>query len=248
MQREVENKGLRHKICFSVATYNIHRCTGLDGRQDLNRIAEVIRELDATIVGLQEVAFNHGKDTNSNQLAYIAGATGLQAVATSAALHRSAAYGNSLLIKEGLVKIRHHDLSLPGRKPRGAIEAELEIGGMLVRIVVAHFGLRNSERYIQARRILAIISSQPGFPTILLGDFNEWFQGSAFLRLFSEHFGDTPVRRTFPSRFPVLALDRIWVAPKESLLELEVHDNSKARIASDHLPLKAKVAFFDDGV
>jgi endonuclease/exonuclease/phosphatase family metal-dependent hydrolase len=36
-----------------VATYNVHRCRGIDGRVRPARIAEVLRE-DADVVALQE--------------------------------------------------------------------------------------------------------------------------------------------------------------------------------------------------
>ena len=54
-------------------------------------------------------------------------------------------------------------------------------------------------------------------------------------------FGPMPSLRTFPSRFPVFALDRIWVQPRASLLDVRVHRTPLARRASDHLPLTARV-------
>jgi endonuclease/exonuclease/phosphatase family metal-dependent hydrolase len=38
-----------------VASYNIHKCRGLDRRTDPERIAKIIAELDADVVALQEI-------------------------------------------------------------------------------------------------------------------------------------------------------------------------------------------------
>ncbi|MEZ5416899.1 MAG: hypothetical protein R2708_06100 [Vicinamibacterales bacterium] len=38
-----------------IATYNIHRCRGMDARTSAQRIASVIAGLDADVVALQEV-------------------------------------------------------------------------------------------------------------------------------------------------------------------------------------------------
>jgi endonuclease/exonuclease/phosphatase family metal-dependent hydrolase len=47
---------------FSIATYNIHKCRGIDTRMRPVRIAEVIRKLDADIVALQEVVRGRGEE------------------------------------------------------------------------------------------------------------------------------------------------------------------------------------------
>jgi hypothetical protein len=76
-----------------------------------------------------------------------------------------------------------------------------------------------------------------------MGDMNEWrVQGRSALGLFAPGFG--PVNRgvpSFPSYFPVLALDRILARPHHILDRVERHDTPLARQASDHLPIKAQV-------
>ena len=42
---------------IKVATYNVHACVGRDGRQDPDRVATVIAELDADVVALQEFTY-----------------------------------------------------------------------------------------------------------------------------------------------------------------------------------------------
>ena len=75
-----------------------------------------------------------------------------------------------------------------------------------------------------------------------MGDLNEWFLWGRPLRWLHRHFENTPAPATFPSRLPVLALDRIWVKPRHLLRQLTVHTSRLARRASDHLPLVAEIA------
>lgn len=80
-------------------------------------------------------------------------------------------------------------------------------------------------------------------PTILLGDLNEWRVGnrSSLLGLLP-HFGPVhAVLPSFPSRYPLLALDRILARPANLISSIEVHNSQLSRVASDHLPIKAKL-------
>jgi endonuclease/exonuclease/phosphatase family metal-dependent hydrolase len=72
---------------------------------------------------------------------------------------------------------------------------------------------------------------------ILAGDINEWRQGGRVLRTVHRIVGTGPRRRTFPSNLPAIALDRIYVAPGHALADLRTVTTTKARVASDHLPL-----------
>jgi len=108
-------------------------------------------------------------------------------------------------------------------------------------LIATHLGLRAFERKIQVKRLLRSIPKGDSNIIIVIGDINEWFPASKALQRFSAHFGCTPTLRTFPSRFPGLALDRIWVQPAAAMNEIQVNNTPSARIASDHLPLKAKL-------
>jgi len=55
------------------------------------------------------------------------------------------------------------------------------------------------------------------------------------------HFEAAPAPRTFPARWPLFSLDRIWISPRRRLLQVQVHASPLARIASDHLPLVAHI-------
>jgi endonuclease/exonuclease/phosphatase family metal-dependent hydrolase len=74
-----------------------------------------------------------------------------------------------------------------------------------------------------------------------MGDINEWFLWGRPLRWMHKHFQETPAPATFPARYPVFALDRLWVKPRTLLREIAVHATPLAREASDHLPLTAEL-------
>jgi endonuclease/exonuclease/phosphatase family metal-dependent hydrolase len=215
---------------------------GLDGRRDVDRIARVLRDLDTHIIGLQEVGTDFTGGRTAGQMEQLAKATGLQAIAGHTIELQTGPYGNVLLTGWHVLNSRLLDLSLRGREPRGAIDAELAIAGENVRVVVTHLGLHAAERRYQVRRLLEALSQRPSRFVILLGDINEWVLRSRPLRWLYTRFGKPPAPRTFPSWLPVFALDRIWVLPRQGLVDVRAHATSLTRIASDHLPLKAVMA------
>jgi len=232
-------KGPHRRI--SAVSYNVHGCVGVDGRYAPERIAAVIRELDADIVGLQEVNSRNGPYHEHRQMDYLAHATGLHAVAGPTILEYDRAYGNILLSRFPVLVVRRTDLSVPGREPRGILDVDLDVHGTTVRVLVTHFGLRFGERRYQTDRLLEALAIDPADPLILLGDLNEWLPRGYAVRQLSAVLGEVPAYRTFPSRFPIGALDRIWVRPLEALETVRVHRTAMTRLASDHLPLKATV-------
>lgn len=223
-----------------VATYNVHRCVGTDGRRDVERVGAVIRELDADVVGLQEVEAPLGSD--ADQLAQLARASGLHAaVAGVPGEQLGARCANALLCRTSPERTRVLDLSVAGREPRGALEADLDVGGCPCRVVVTHLGLRTGERRDQLRSLLLRINNLPADTlTIILGDLNEWWR--PLRSLVGHHgFGGDHIR-SFPTQWPILALDHVLVRPAWAVEETHAHDSPLARVASDHLPVRAVVA------
>ncbi len=222
-----------------MASYNIHQCLGTDNRKDLERTTRVIEELDAQLVGLQEV---HSTFIQSSQVDTLTQDTGLTVI-PGPTMHRSDGhYGNVLLTAYSTLSVRPIDLSFPGREPRGAIDAELHIQGRSVRVIVTHLGLNVRERQFQVNRLADSLLPQKHDLLVLMGDFNEWFPFRRQLLLLNRLLGKISIRPTYPSRHPILALDRIWVRPKQALQSIRIHKSPLARIASDHLPLKARIA------
>lgn len=222
-----------------IATYNIHRCIGGDGQNSRARIAEVLRQIDPDVTALQEVPIGHGGPEDI--LGKLADSIGAQATAGPTLLESKGAYGNAVLTKSHPSGVKRLDISVPGREPRGAMTVLLTVRSRLVRIVTTHLGLRPSERRYQMQRLLTLLDGEKSLLTIVLGDFNEWFCRARHLQWLNLRLGKSPAPPTFPSRRPLLALDRIWVNPSDRLLALHPYRTRTARIASDHLPLVAKV-------
>jgi endonuclease/exonuclease/phosphatase family metal-dependent hydrolase len=227
-------------MVLRIATYNIHRCVGCDGVEAPERIAAVLRDINADVTALQEVAFDPSGPKNI--LADLARSMGARAIAGPTLLKKKGRYGNAILSRLAPERVDRLDISVPGREPRGALAIRLRLNGSSIRIVTTHLGLRPRERRYQIRRLLPLLEDPNAAVTILLGDFNEWLLWGRPLRWVNRRFGSLPAPATFPSRRPLLALDRIWVDPADRLISLHHHRHVSDAVASDHLPLVAQVA------
>jgi endonuclease/exonuclease/phosphatase family metal-dependent hydrolase len=224
-----------------IASYNVHRCIGGDGRCEPARVVDVIHELDCDLIALQEVDNSPGSTPTSMQLEYLVRSTGMSAAAGLRLVRHMGHYGNALLSRHAIVDVRRHDLSHSWFEPRGALDVDVDIDGIASRIVVTHLGLAPHERRHQMRKILEILATTPGHvPLALLGDINEWLPVIGPVRWLDAHFGRPPSARSWPARWPVLALDRIWARPAGSLLSVRAHRSEVSRAASDHLPVVAE--------
>jgi len=218
---------------IAVATYNVHGCP------DPARTAQVLSALDADVIALQELRWRpwealHVLDELASRLGYapLAGPT---------LLRPDGHYGNALLTRLPVAHVRLEDLSVPGREPRGALAAVLRAGAQPLTVIATHLGLAPGERRRQMRRLLALVRASAK-PVVLLGDLNEWFLWGRPLRWLRAHFGRTPAPATFPARWPLFALDRIWVEPARLLDGVQACGAGLAKTASDHLPLRATLA------
>lgn len=226
-----------------IASYNVHKCIGIDKRFDPQRTAEVISEINADVIAIQEADKRFGQRSGLLDLQDLESRSGLVPVPiTTMSPDGHGWHGNLLLFREGIVR-NVHQLSLPGVEPRGALVVDLEFAAGPLRIIAAHLGLLKRSRAQQAETILATLQEAETLPTLLIGDLNEWRVGkksslSSLLPIFDPVSGAVP---SFPSRFPVLALDRVLGTPHSLVTNVEVHDTPLARIASDHLPIKAHI-------
>jgi endonuclease/exonuclease/phosphatase family metal-dependent hydrolase len=224
-----------------VATYNIHSCIGVDGRMDAARIASVIDEIGPDILALQEVDASLHPAGFLDQWEWLARRLKLHCIpGISLRTHRKS-FGNALFTREPPLRSCLHDISIPRREPRGAIEADLLFEGRLLRVIATHLGLRRDERRQQASMIAAKLARDTSpAATLLLADLNEWRPSPKVLGL-APLFQAGPSPRSFPARRPMLALDRILAAGPIRLEQLRAHISAAARIASDHLPLRAEL-------
>lgn len=228
-----------HRI--SVGSYNIHSCVGLDRRRSPERIGRVLAELRCDIYALQEVHNDATRD-GARQLDYLAERLGMIAVPGLRIVRHRAEYGNAILTRFPVVRVARHDLSLPRFEPRGALDVELDAGDGRLRVIATHLGLSRKERRVQWQRLLeAVRTAPPEQPVVLVGDMNEWYPRSVMLRDAHRILGEPLAPAEFPSFAPFLSLTRIWVRPVSAIVSIDVLKRGAARIASDHLPVKAVV-------
>jgi endonuclease/exonuclease/phosphatase family metal-dependent hydrolase len=235
---------------LAVATYNVHACVGTDRRYDPARVAAVLRELGADIISLQEVGGQRRPGQLPDQAGFLAEETGLEIVAGPNRNYRRSRFGNAILTRFPVLAARYIDLSVPGCEPRGALDVDLDIGerldGRVLRVVATHLGLRGGERRAQTMRLLdAIAATGGGSDTaiLMMGDLNEWRGRRGGIRALDRELGHAPAPRTFPSWCPILPLDRIYAGPPALVRDVIVHRSPLARLASDHLPLRARLAW-----
>lgn len=234
-----ENAGFSEIV---IASYNVHKCVGLDRRFDPRRTMQVISEIDADVIALQEADQRFGDRAGLLDLNAVERETGLVPVPLAGRRKSHGWHGNVVLFRKGSVSSAQQ-LVLPGAEPRGAVIVDLELDAGPLRVIAAHFGLLRHSRKLQAGTLLTAAELHSDKPTVLVGDLNEWRLGKrSSLRSLEPAFGPThAIVPSFPSRFPVLALDRVMARPHNLLVDIEAHDSALARVASDHLPIKAVI-------
>jgi endonuclease/exonuclease/phosphatase family metal-dependent hydrolase len=223
---------------LKIATYNIHGAIGTDGRFSPARIADVLLEIDADVLALQEVPL--GGRQAPDVLGYLKKHLGFHAAAGPTLDTPARCFGNAVLSRYPVQATRTIDLSFGSREPRGALDADIDCNGRPIRFIATHLGLSAAERRAQVQRLLLAFDTTD-MPVVLTGDLNEWFLWGRPLRWLVTHFQRAPSPVTFPSRFPIFALDRIWIRPAHPLMRVAVHRTRLARVASDHLPLVAQI-------
>ena len=218
-----------------VVSYNVHACIGGDGEFVPQRTCEVLHGLHADFIGIQELEDRIIGGERVSE--YLARNLGMHAYRGTTLKRRDAHYGNLLLSAQPASRVHMHDISTPGREPRGVIEAEFSVFERCIRVMVTHFGLRARERRRQVDDVLKIAANGETDVDILLGDFNEWRPGSYAVRMLKRRFDSVPRLRTWPARRPALPLDTICVSPLSARHAIDVVTTGAARQASDHLPL-----------
>lgn len=242
-----------------VATYNIHkgvRGLGRSKRLEIHNLTLGVEALDADLVYLQEVrAFNHGEarrfpDTHvgwprSPQADHLA-PEGYEVAYRTNAYTRGGEHGNALLSRWPLGEIGHHDVSDHRFEQRGLLHVPVRWNGLTVHAIVAHLGLIHSSRVRQVERIASFIAAEvtTNEPIILAGDFNDWgerLDGSMrAMGLRRAQPDGQPIPRTYPSRVPVFALDRVYSRGFRCSAMFVPRGPGWARM-SDHLPLVAEL-------
>lgn len=230
------------KQSFTVASYNIRKAIGIDRRRKPERILEVLAELDADIIALQEADRRFGERVSALPFSLIDGHGLYKHVPVAIRPHSIGWHGNALLVKQHIEILDYGALHLPSIEPRGAVVADLRVGKTALRVVGLHLDLSGLWRRRQSAAILHHLAAQHDrMPSVLMGDTNEWRPANGCLRDFGTHHVSVLTGPSYHARMPVAALDRIFVSPEFSIVEAGVHSSAKSRLASDHLPIWAKL-------
>lgn len=235
---------------FRIATYNLHKCRGLEGRISPARIIKVVQELDVDVFCLQEVVNAPEGPEMWDQAGAIARALPDYAWAFGAnrPLH-GGTYGNMTLTRLPLRGWKNHDIARQGREERGVLETVIETPeGVHLHLFNVHLGTGFMERRYQARLLVSpdvLLQAELKGPRLVVGDFNEWTRGlttqlmrKSFRSFRPRHAWRYP--RTYPGMLPFLSLDHFFFEPPLQLEESRLWRSRRALVASDHLPLIAE--------
>lgn len=224
---------------IKVASYNMRKGIGTDRRRRPERILDVLREIDADIVCLQEA------DRRFGARAQVIGhdlldETPWQAVPFGGREASMGWHGNAVLLRREAEIVDQEPIFLPALEPRGAVMADVRLNGAVVRVVGMHLDLSGLWRRRQAHAIMSHVEvSTTQLPTVMMGDLNEWSAATGAMRHFLREYQVADTGPSFHARRPVARLDKIMVSPELRIVACGVHDSPTARVASDHLPIWA---------
>jgi endonuclease/exonuclease/phosphatase family metal-dependent hydrolase len=230
---------------LTLVSYNIHSGIGTDGRFDLHRICEVLQEIDADVIALQEVGDFRGRTSREDQPELLADLLGMHMAFGPNVVRQGRRYGNAILTRLRILQSKNYDLSVPRREPRGALRCDLDLGGgKPLHVFCLHLGLSIGERRTQEELLLSsdiLRDAVRRDPVVVCGDFNYW-GNKPVPSLVRRAIHDAALElrapaRTYPSRVPLLRLDRIYVDTGVRPLAIRPHRSPLATVASDHLPL-----------
>jgi endonuclease/exonuclease/phosphatase family metal-dependent hydrolase len=228
-----------------IVTYNIHRCRGMDRRTRPDRVAEVLRGVNADVIALQEVV--GAGPQGGSQIEEIGAALGMGWVMAPTRRLRHHLFGNVVLSHHPIRHHSQHDLSYKTCEQRCLQRVDVDVDGRTLHVYNVHLGTAILERRYQAQRLATIVADRHvSGPKIVLGDFNEWMRGLTTTLLSSKlkavDLGRYMTRRrTYPGLFPILHLDHIYYDGPLEIVHIELPRTRLSLVASDHLPLVADI-------
>ena len=226
---------------LKVASYNMRKGVGLDRKRSPERILEVLNEIDADVIALQEADRRFGDRACVIPAHLLAEHTDWKAVNIGMRAGSMGWHGNALLVRKGAQVSSAGPIHLPSLEPRGAVAADITLpGGQSLRVIGMHLDLSGLWRRRQAAAVMAFVdhAAEPR-PTVLMGDLNEWRPAAGCLRDFGRSYRMAATGPSFHATRPVGRLDRIMVSADLHIAQCGVHDSAQSRKASDHLPIWA---------
>ena len=225
---------------ISVASYNIRKSVGTDWRRDPARILDILNEVGADIVALQEVDRRFGSRTTSLSPQMIQEQTDYNAISFGVRQQSLGWHGNTILYRKGITVLDTMTLTLPALEPRGAVLADFQVGHEKMRVIGLHLGLVDLWRRRQAQSVLNQLDVlDEALPTVIMGDLNQWTTEGGCLAHFAEDHQVISPGPSFHSSRPVLNFDRIITTLDIKVKASGVHTSDLARKGSDHLPVWA---------
>ncbi len=241
---------------LKIATYNIHKgFSQFNRRVVLHELRERLRELDADILFLQEVQGEHAGHVQRHadyppgpQHEFLADEFWAHHAYGMNAIYDEGHHGNAILSRFPILQTINTDVSAHRFESRGLLHCEVDIGGLRVHCLCAHFGLFAKGKRVQLRALVEYVLSEIPIdaPLLIAGDFNDW-RNQLSLTLANElrvqdvfdlHKGKPA--RSFPSRVPLFRLDRIYVRGFDVQV-CDVHFGGKWLRLSDHAALSAQL-------
>lgn len=239
-----------------VATYNIHKgFSQFNRRLMIHELREQLRALAADIVFLQEVQGQHRRHAArfeewpaEPQYEFLAHKVWSDYAYGRNTVYAHGHHGNAILSRYPIRWAENEDVTLNRREGRGLLHCEIDIPGATAPLhcICVHLALNERGRRHQVGALIERLHREvpERAPLVVAGDFNDW-RNLAGKRLASaldlhEALADVWGRpaRSFPSAFPMLRLDRIYVRG----LDVErtvAHRGRPWRRISDHAPLSA---------
>ena len=248
-----------------VMSYNVHSCTGVDGKLSPQRIARVIARYHPDVVALQELDVMRERTGGLDQAARLARLLAMDFHFHPALHLEEERYGDAILSRLPMHLVKKDILPgpPPGKagmfnpaadEPRGAVWVEVDFSGRKVQIMNTHLGLSKAERLQQVNALLGpewLGHPRCDGPRILLGDFNALPNSAECKRLLG-HMRDAQVQApehtpqgTFFSRMPKARIDYVFINPELKVHRILIPQTELTRQASDHLPLIADIEIPD---
>lgn len=237
-----------------VMSFNIHHGEGADGRLGLSRIADVIRDSDAGVIGLQEVDRHWSERSDFvDQASWLARELKMH-VAFGANLDRDPIdpgqprrqYGTAILTRWPILERENTYLPrFDGHEQRGLLRARIAVRGVPVQVYTTHLQHNDAEeRLAQVRAIRSIIGT-PEESVLLLGDLNATPRAPEIEELVdglvdawaAAGVGDGA---TYTSQDPSKRID--YVLTSDDVVARTAAVVTSDTTASDHLPVTSNVA------
>jgi len=202
-------------------------------------VVSYVRKQRPDIVALQEIDSRRARVAGmADPFDVLRDALGTHGTYAHAISSADGHYGQAIISHWPMVSSSVHDLSYPEREPRRAITADFATPAGRLRVIATHLGLSFRERHQQAQMLLKLLPPLD-VPTVVMGDFNDWFWVGSVRRVLGRVLPSHTYLRTFPAFLPVLKLDRIYVSDRVTLIS--GHTDTAASSLSDHLPVLAEI-------